>query len=546
MSSRSKKASRAKAGKPGAKTIAKPARFKLSRGQIYAIFTVILLIAAGLRFYEIKTVPPGLYLDEAADGTNAVQAWETGDFKVFYPEDNGREGLYINVASVFIHFLGSTAWALRLPATIFGLLTVWGIYALTVELVSPVAGLAAAFFLATSYWHLNFSRIAFRAIGAPFFLVWALYILLLAFRRLRAGRGFAVLAAVAGVVYALGFYTYIAYRVTPILVVLVLSLLFVEALQSGWLRRYWTAVSLFATCAAATLYPLAAYIMSHPGTSTGRMSQVSVFQSANPVLDIAGNIWKTVGMLYWKGDANWRHNFASKPEVFWPVALLMTLGIAVAIRKMFTRSSVAVLLPPSLLVLWIACGAVPAVLSNEGQPHALRSILMLPPIVIFAAMGAVEISSFVSTKIPMPMLSASVIVLACALVYETANTYFFRWAVDPQTPEWFDGEGALMAAQLNSLPAKQPKVVAIDGPSEVDDPFFPSLMALRFLARGVTSKQQDESNIHFYTPRTFPSRLPAGDPGAGDFCTQVKTTMPQAAVTCIVLRKRTNPAVPAS
>jgi hypothetical protein len=39
---------------------------------------------------------------------------------------------------------------------------------------------------------------------SAFFLVWALYILLLAFRRLRAGRGFAVLAALAGVMYDLG------------------------------------------------------------------------------------------------------------------------------------------------------------------------------------------------------------------------------------------------------------------------------------------------------------------------------------------------------
>src|SRR6185369_6486812 len=102
---------------------------------------------------------------------NAIQAWETGEFKVFYPEDNGREGLYINVSSVFIHFFGANVRTLRLPAAFFGILTVAAIYALTVELISVPVGLAAAFFLATSYWHMNFSRIAFRGIAAPFFLV---------------------------------------------------------------------------------------------------------------------------------------------------------------------------------------------------------------------------------------------------------------------------------------------------------------------------------------------------------------------------------------
>ena len=323
----------------GAATVGKTARFKLSNGQVYALLTVILIIAAGLRFYGIKTVPPGLYRDEAADGANAVEAWETGDFEVFYPEDNGREGLYINVASVSIHFFGSNAWALRLPAAVFGLFTVLGVYALTAELVSPLTGLAAAFFLATSYWHLNFSRIAFRAIAAPFFLVWALYLLLLAFRRIRGGRRFAVLSALAGAVYGLGFHTYIAYRVTPVLVILVLGFLFVEALHQGWVRRYWTAAGWFALSAIVAVYPLAAYAVSHPDMVTNRMDQVSVFGSASPAYDIAKNIWKTGEMLYWKGDTNWRHNYAAaRPEGFWPVAkgATVTLGVAIAIRRMFS------------------------------------------------------------------------------------------------------------------------------------------------------------------------------------------------------------------
>jgi len=506
-------------------------RFKLSNGRICTLLTIILIIAAGLRLYGIQTVPPGLYLDEAADGANAVQAWETGDFRVFYPEDNGREGLYINIASVLIHFFGSNAWSLRLPAAAFGLLTVLGAYALTAELVSPLAGLAAAFFLATSYWHLNFSRIAFRAIAAPFFLVWALYFLLLAFRRLRAGRGFALFSALAGALYGLGFHTYIAYRVTPVIMVLVLSFLFVEASHHGWVRRYWIAAGLFALSAAVALYPLGAYALRHPDMVTNRMDQVSVFKSASPAQDIAKNIWTTVGMLYWKGDGNWRHNYAARPEVFWPVALLMTLGVAIAIRRIFARSSPAVLLPPALLLLWIACGAVPAVLSNESLPHALRSILMLPPIAIFAAIGATETLSAVPSRISTPMLMAVIIALALALVGDTTHRYFFQWAVDSQTPEWFDGSNARMASQLNSLPAKQAKVVAIQGPGEADTPFFLPLISLRFLTRSVTSKQQSESNIRYYTPSTFPTPLPA-DLKAGDFCAKVKAAMSTAVVVC--------------
>lgn len=531
MSSRSKRAARVKASKPAAAP-APETRFELSKRSVWTILAIILAIAAGLRFYGITSTPPGLYLDEAADGANAIQALETGNFEVFYPEDNGREGLYINVAAVSIHFFGSTAWALRLPAALCGVLTVAGVYWLTAELLSPPGGLAAAFFLATSFWHLNFSRIAFRAIAAPLFLVWALYVLLLAFRRLREGRKFAVQAALAGVIYGLGFHTYIAYRVTPVLVILVLSFLFVEASKSGWMRRYWTAAGLFAVGAAVVIYPLAAYLVKHPDMAMGRVNQVSVFQSTHAAQDIAKNIWKTVAMLYWKGDANWRHNYPGRPEVFWPVALLMTLGVAVAVRRVFARASTAALLPPAVLLLWMLCGAIPAVLSNEGMPHALRSILLLPPIVIFAAIGATAMLSAIPATISTSMWKIAVTALACALTGEAIHTYFYVWAADPRLPGWFDGNNAIAAEQMNALPKERAKVVAIDGPREAADLFFMPLVSLRFLTQSVTLKQQQESNIRYYTPSTFPFPLPAS-PGANDFCTKVEAAMPQAAVMCI-------------
>jgi hypothetical protein len=239
-----------------------------------------------------------------------------------------------------------------------------------------------------------------------------------------------------------------------------------------------------------------------------------------------------VGMLFWQGDANWRHNYASRPEVFWPVAVLMILGVAIAIREMFTRSSPAMLLPPALLLLGIVCGAVPAVLSDEGIPHALRSILMLPPIVIFAGLGFGEVLSALASSVSNPILTAAAMALACALAGETAYTYFFRWAVVPPTAEWFDRENALLARALNSLPAKHAKVVAIQGPREAADPFYLPLVSLRFLTRSVTLKQQNEFNIRYYTPLTFPFPLPT-DPEAGDFCAKVKAAVPEATVVCL-------------
>ena len=78
-----------------------------------ALILVILALGIFLRFYLITQIPPGLYPDEAANGNNATEALKTGAFKVFYPENNGREGLFINIQAASIWLFGEHAWALR-------------------------------------------------------------------------------------------------------------------------------------------------------------------------------------------------------------------------------------------------------------------------------------------------------------------------------------------------------------------------------------------------------------------------------------------------
>jgi hypothetical protein len=113
-----------------------------------------------------------------------------------------------------------------------------------------------------SFWHVNFSRIGLRAIAAPCFLTWSMYLLLGGVRKARLG-----LVLLAGAAYGLGFYTYIAYR-------------------------------------------LAIYFARHPGTFWGRTGQVSVLRNARPALEVVLNVWRTARMFFRHGDFIWRHNVA--------------------------------------------------------------------------------------------------------------------------------------------------------------------------------------------------------------------------------------------
>ena len=61
----------------------------------------IIILAIGFRFYQIKTMPGGLFPDEAANGLD-INLMEQGHLQPFYERGNGREALffYMEWASV--------------------------------------------------------------------------------------------------------------------------------------------------------------------------------------------------------------------------------------------------------------------------------------------------------------------------------------------------------------------------------------------------------------------------------------------------------------
>lgn len=432
-------------------------------------------MAAFLRLYRLETVPPGLYHDEAMNGNNAREVLETGRFAPFYPENGGREGLYINVSTLFLRFLGNQAWVLRLPAAIFGILTVWGVYLLAAELYSPPVGLLASFFLATSFWHITLSRLGLRAIGAPLFLTWTLYLLLVALRRQRQARPFVAIAILSGCIYGLGFYTYVPYRVTPVLVVPVLIYF---GRKNAWLP------SIFAATAAAAVAPLAVYFLAHPGTFFGRISTVSVIAVGHPGWELTLNVWRTGRMFFTRGDTNWRHNVAWRAELYWPVAILFASGVLMSLR--FKDRSLAVL-------AWLIVAAVPVVFSAERLPHAVRSVLMIPPAVILAAVAGHALYSWLSQKVSQRSLELAAVVGLLTLCYEPYHTYFELWAKSPHLLDYFDERSVDVAAQINRLPRDVPKYVAVPASNPM------VAQPVMFLTGSYTRAEQDATNIRYFS-----------------------------------------------
>jgi 4-amino-4-deoxy-L-arabinose transferase-like glycosyltransferase len=438
---------------------------------------LILALAFFVRFTQIETIPLGLYPDEAANGVDAVHALETGNFQIFYEANFGREGLFINIQAFFISLFGNTITGLKFASILFGTFSVLGTYLLAKELFHRrSAGLLAAFMLATSYWAINFSRIGFRAIMTTFLLTFSFYFF---FRGLRSQRLRDFLFA--GLIFGLGLHTYIAFRVAPLILVLLLPALMLS--YEKFLQRFWKHGLMFILGAFIAAAPMLYYFfVSHPETFSSRSSHISVFSPEINHGNLLGTLGKTFSISlikynFW-GDQNWRHNYPPYPVLdpfvgtfflagflflVWQTVTLIGRRIREGDRD--TRLVTGVFLLGSFFIM-----LMPEFLTDEGLPHALRSIGTQMPVFLMATMTAFWIfnkalRSQPGTKVALLSILSVSLFLSASF---NLTKYFVFFAESPRAAGAFNENYRNMAAYLLSLPNTTRKYVLIDEKGEND------------------------------------------------------------------------------
>lgn len=464
-----------------------------------ALFAFIILLAVFFRFWHITTVPPGLYPDEAMNGSNALRALESGNFHAYYIDNNGREGLFINLQALAIWFLGNDAWVLRFVSALFGTLAVWGIYFLAKELFwknshKETIALLTSFFLASSYWHLTLSRIGFRAITTPAFSILAFYFL---FRGMR--KNSMIDFALSGIMLGLGLNGYIAFRFIPFAFA-------VPILIGLW--RWWKgqAVSVGVAsgenregevpricfpCAAVLIgiftivasTPLIMYFSAHPEDFATRTGQISIFADEHPLRAFVLSNIKIISMLTVFGDCNPRHNFPCLPVLHPLVAIAFLYGLFALIKR-------DNLVKPTLIA-WLLFMMLPATLTREGMPHALRSIGMIPPVMLIAGFGAYALWKKKNIS------RVAALLLLAAIPLTTGYLYFALWAKTPSTASSFSQDIFEFANYVRSLSPDTMKYLIVD----LDYDAIPvSAQSVVYLTNTATPRSRQERNVE-YVPR---------------------------------------------
>jgi len=118
---------------------------KTKKWQVFEIAVVIMIFALGayVRFTGLTCLPPGLYPDEAMNLSDGLKTAETGEWKLFYENNNGREGLYINIIGYLLHWFGPNLWIVRFLPALIGALTLPAIYWLGLRVSGRFGGIMA-------------------------------------------------------------------------------------------------------------------------------------------------------------------------------------------------------------------------------------------------------------------------------------------------------------------------------------------------------------------------------------------------------------------
>lgn len=415
----------------------------------YIILALIAIIGVLLRFYQLGVNPPSLTWDEASLGYNAYSILKTGADEygnkwpiAFRSFDDFKPPVYVYLTVPSVALFGLTEFAVRLPSALIGVLAIIITYFLTAELFAfrsdkNILSLLAAFFLAISPWHLQFSRTAFEGnIGLTFFLAGILF-----FLKATKSVRFLLLSSLS---FILSMYSYHSFRLVIPVFLFCLALLF-------W-RQFITKKIIVGSSIILFIILCIPVILSFVGQGSAsvgsRLSMVSVFAPSEDLSrsimrteydrthgDVVGSMFHNRRVVYFlavakgyldhfnldflflHGDGGRQHHAVDMGMLYLLDLPFLVLGIVAL--SVIRRKSVVVLL------LWLLLAPIASAIST-GTPHPVRAIAMIPVLQIYVAFGVITLVVFLKKYATVKWFvgSAMIVLFLLNVVY-----YFHQYYV---------------------------------------------------------------------------------------------------------------------
>ncbi len=444
---------------------------KISSGLVNALMLLVLLLAAWLRFWQLKAIPPGLWFDEAYLALDAARMWQTGDWPLFFVGNQGYEPLFNYLLALSFTVWGQTIYAIRLVPAFVGVLSVAMLYRWALALFKPQPqakwlALVSAAGLAVSFWFLTMNRVGYRANLLLLFVTATTYFF---WRGWQTGHWRYYL--LAGVVLGLAQYTYFSARLLPLVFVLFLALqtllnwrnrqdktVFRRPAVYGLrpsvpgLRSSWLGLLLVGGVSFVVALPLLIFAFNHPQIFWERTRDVALKADSGAVwAKLGGQLLEALRVFVDGQDPNWRHHLLGQPVFDALSTVGFFLGLLVALRQL--RQPAYQFLLCLMGVMWL-----PALLS-EPVFHTLRLSGILPAYYALMALGLIQALLWLSQRLPARLTlrpdTAGLAALLLVLLVSgglTVYNYFYRWARLDEVYAAFDGPVVELMGQLTATP----------------------------------------------------------------------------------------------
>lgn len=379
------------------------------------VLTLIIILAAVLRLWKLGSYP-ALNADEAAIGYNAYSLLETGkdehgkSWPIHFQSFNDyKPGAYFYLVLPFVKYFGLNEWSVRLPNALLGIFSVYFVYLLTQKLYPKKEfAVVASLMLAISPWHIHFSRGGWEVNTATFFiLAGLLYFLYFDASKRIHNLIFSV------IFFVLSLYAYHAARVVVPLLGLGILFIYFETIKQN------LKVIIFAGMFGLLLiFPLAKDFIK--GDVVSRAVGVGLFADPGPLSrvneqrsehadykSLAAKLYHNKPInyglafldnwakhfhgefLFLSGDVIERNRVPETGQMYILDFLWFIIGLWWLIRN-FNKET-------KLLLWWLAIAPTAAALTFQS-PHALRSQIMVIPLVIVCAIGFSHVISLFSIK----------------------------------------------------------------------------------------------------------------------------------------------------
>lgn len=415
----------------------------------FALATLLLLLAAALRMWDLTTLPSGLHMEEIRD-LRIAESVRAGRIEVFYDltplgAEGGREGLYHTFLTSTTVASGGGLLGFRLPSVMVNLVALALVYAVAMRLYGPLAGVAALALLTLSMWPILLARVVGRETFLPLLVAAVMLALAKAlpvYRMTPAGTiPYAALALLLGLglyIHPTAFFIILASMIFIAFVVLSRRRVSRRALSS-------TSFAILLMIIIATPYLISSLRLPELNGAGRVFGDYTI--AARPPLNA---ILSGITGLFFVGDSRAAYNLPGRPLVDLVSGLLILVGILAALRQ-WKR-------PRFTLLLLMLLSLAPVSFLSTSSPDSKAYVALLPLLALFFGLGVVTLYRSLSGRVRLVFALGFAALLAFNLLW-TGRDLFDLWPELPETQNVYNQRTGQLAHYLDLTAGEIPTVI---------------------------------------------------------------------------------------